>query len=31
MPAMDNPREKIAIVDEDPAERETLRAMLDRY
>src|ERR1700721_2049995 len=29
MPAIDNPREKIVIVDEDGAERETLRAMLD--
>src|SRR5580704_1040813 len=29
MPAMDSPREKIVIIDGDPAERETLRAMLD--
>src|ERR1700689_2429115 len=29
MPAMANPREKIVIVDEEGAERETLRAMLD--
>src|ERR1700732_802598 len=29
MPAMDNPREKIVIVDEDRAERATLRVILD--